>query len=69
MSISKISIITTAVAVILASANVIIHAVKEDSMTAPLIILGIVFAAFIFSVIVVGNKKKKQAEEITKTEE
>ena len=58
MNISKISFIVTAVAVLLASANVIIHAVRTDNMVSSLIILALVFAFFVFSVVVTGGKNK-----------
>ena len=69
MNISKISFIVTAVAVLLASANVIIHAVRNDNMISSLIILGLVFAFFIFSAVVTGSKKKNKTDNSDKTEE
>ncbi len=62
MNISKISFIVTAVAVLLASANVIIHAVRNDNMVSSLIILALVFAFFVFSVVVTGGKSKKKPD-------
>ncbi len=62
MNISKISFIVTAVAVLLASANVIIHAVRNDNMVSSLIILALVFAFFVFSVVVTGGKNKKKPD-------
>ena len=62
MNISKISFIVTAVAVLLASANVIIHAVRNDNMVSSLIILALVFAFFVFIVVVMGGKNKKKPD-------
>ena len=69
MNISKISFIVTAVAVLLASANVFIHAVRNDNMISSLIILGLVFAFFIFSAVVTGGKKKNKTDNSDQTEE
>ncbi len=72
MNISKISFIVTALAVLLASANVIIRAVSNKSMTSALIILGAMVAVFIFSVIVTGGNKndaEKKTEPTDKNEQ
>ncbi len=63
MSIGKLSFITTAIAVVLAAVNVIIHAVKHsDSMLWPMILLGLMVAAFVFSLFVLSNEKKSDSD-------
>ena len=58
MSISKLSFIVTAAAVVLAAINVIIRATTPDqSMLWPMILLAITAAAFLFSLVVISGKK------------
>ncbi|GEM_PF-4474514 len=60
MNIVNLSFVVTAIAVVLASVNVIIRATQsETSMLPSLILLGFTVAAFVFSLIVINNSNKK----------
>lgn len=60
MNIVKLSFLVTAIAVVLASVNVIIRATQSEiSMLPSLILLGFTVAAFVFSLIVINNSNKK----------
>lgn len=60
MNIVKLSFVVTAIAVVLASVNVIIRATQSDiSMLPSLILLGFTVAAFVFSLIIINNSNKK----------
>lgn len=63
MSVSKLSFVITAAAVVLAAINVIIRATQHASMLVPMILLGVMVAAFIFSLIVISGKKEKPQDE------
>lgn len=63
MSVSKLSFIVTAAAVVLAAINVIIRAVQHSPMLVPMILLGVMVAAFIFSLIVISGEKDKPRNE------
>lgn len=63
MSVSKLSFVITAAAVVLAAINVIIRATQHVSMLVPMILLGVMVAAFIFSLIVISGKKEKPQDE------
>lgn len=58
MSISKLSFIVTAAAVVLAAINVIIRATTPDqSMLWPMTLLVVTAVAFLFSLVVISGKK------------